>query len=160
MANHPAILIVDDELNDLLLAQRAFAKAKLLNPVYTVKSGEQAISYLNGQGIYSDRDKYPLPALLLLDLNMPMVDGFEVLRWIRDQPKFKEIRVVVLTGSDSLRDVNAAYQAGANSFMIKPVDFERFAELSQMFGGAWLWTQTETVMTEPSTPSRQVVTRN
>jgi CheY-like chemotaxis protein len=128
MARHPVILVVDDDMGDRMLAQRAFLKAKLLNPVLSVNSGEQAISYLNGQGIYADREKYPLPSLILLDLDMPTVDGFEVLRWIRDQPKFKSLRVVVLTGSDSLHDVNAAYQAGANSFMIKPVDFERFAE--------------------------------
>jgi len=94
---------------------------------------------LLGSGIYGDREKYPMPSLVLLDLEMPGADGFEVLRWVHKQPSLKHLRIVVLTGSDSLRDVNEAYRAGANSFMIKPVDFERFAELSQTFGGSWLW---------------------
>src|SRR4029077_20868417 len=95
--------------------------------------------YLSGEGKYANRAAYALPSVVLLDLNMPGIDGFEVLRWIRQQPGIKDLRVVVLSGSDAMRDVNLAYQLGANSFLIKPMDFDRFGEISQALGGFWLW---------------------
>jgi CheY-like chemotaxis protein len=151
------ILLVDDDSGDVMLAQRAFLKARLVNPIRSLKSGELAIEYLSGEGEYSDREKYPMPALVLLDLKMPGKDGLEVLRWIRahEDPQVNSLRVVVLTGSDAIRDVNSAYGAGANSFMIKPVDFERFAELSQAFGGSWLWMH-QTVRSEAIETPRRV----
>jgi CheY-like chemotaxis protein len=140
MPEQSVILLVDDDAVDVQLAQRAFLKATLENPLQTVKSGEEAIAYLIGDGIYADREKYPMPALVLLDLRMPGIHGLDVLRWIRRQADLKELRVVVLTGSESIRDVIEAYAAGANSFMIKPMDFERLAKLGQAFGGCWVWT--------------------
>src|SRR5204863_7172656 len=118
----------DDSEEDILLIRKAFEKALILNPIYAVKSGEEAISYLQGKGAYSNRDEYPLPDLLLLDLKMPGVDGFQVLRWIRQDPGLRLLRVLVFTSSDQLRDVNQAYQLGANSFMVKPADFQNFVE--------------------------------
>jgi CheY-like chemotaxis protein len=100
------------------------------------------MDYLSGEGRYANRAEYPLPALVLLDLKMPGMDGFEVLRWIRQQPGIRGLRVVVLSGSDAMQDVNLAYQLGANSFLIKPVDFDRFVEISQALGGFWLWMST------------------
>jgi CheY-like chemotaxis protein len=140
MSDQALFLLVEDDENDILLVRRAFLKAKILNPLYVIKGGEAAIAYMNGDGPYSNRAEYPLPALVLLDLNMPGMDGFEVLRWMRQQEQFRRMRVVVLTSSNDLRDVNLAYQIGANSFLVKPVDFERFVEISQALAGYWLWT--------------------
>lgn len=132
-------LLVDDNRDDALLIQRAFIKAKVLNALQVVNSGQEAIAYLSGTGKYSNRAEFPLPSLLLLDLNMPGMDGFELLRWLRQQPTLRTLRVVVLTSSDDMRDVNAAYKLGANSFLIKPADLDRFVEISQALSGYWIW---------------------
>jgi CheY-like chemotaxis protein len=139
MPEHALILLVEDREDDIVLVKRAFAKANVLNPVHVVRDGAQDIAYLKGEGKYSNRAEYPLPELLLLDLKMPGIDGFEVLKWLRQQSGLQTLRVVVLTSSDQLRDVNAAYQMGANSFLVKPIDFERFVEMSQAISGYWLW---------------------
>jgi CheY-like chemotaxis protein len=139
MSDQALFLLVEDGEDDLLLIKRAFMKAKMLNPVQVVKTGEEAIAYLQGRGKYSNRAEFPLPSLVLLDIKMPGLDGFQVLEWIRAQPALKPLRVVMLTSSDDMRDVNRAYQLGANSFLIKPVDFERFVEISQALAGYWLW---------------------
>src|ERR1043166_4419196 len=111
------ILLVEDREEDVILLRRAFTKANFLNPIQVVSDGDEAIAYLQGAGKYADRSEYPLPKLVLLDLKMPRKDGFEVLQWIRQQPGLSAIRVVVLTASDTVRDVNRAYQLGANSFL-------------------------------------------
>ncbi|MCE0496923.1 MAG: response regulator [Methylacidiphilales bacterium] len=134
----PVILLVDDSAKDCLLMQQAFIRAKVLNPLVAVQGGEEALMYLSGTGKYANRAEYPLPAFILLDIRMPRMDGFEVLRWIRTQPRLETLRVVMLTASDDTRDMNLAYQLGANSFLVKPVDFERFAEISQALSGCWL----------------------
>jgi CheY-like chemotaxis protein len=139
MPEHALILLVEDREDDVVLVRRAFAKANVLNPMHVVPDGAEAIAYLKGEGKYSNRAEYPLPELLLLDLKMPGTDGFEVLKWMRQQPGLKTLRVVVLTSSDQMRDVNAAYQMGANSFLVKPIDFERFVEMTQAISGYWLW---------------------
>lgn len=132
-------LLVEDGEDDVLLIKRAFIKANVLNPLQIVTSGEEAIAYLEGTGKYRNRTEFPLPALVLLDIKMPGLDGFQVLDWIRAQPDLRALRVVMLTSSDDMRDVNRAYQLGANSFLIKPIDFERFVEISQALAGYWLW---------------------
>ena len=133
------ILIAEDNDDHVALILRAFRKASLLNPVFVVKNGVEAIDYLDGKGQYADRQKYPLPSLMLLDLRMPMKDGFEVLHWIRGSPQLRGLRVVVLTTSEDLRDVNRAYQMGVNSFLVKPLDLEDFVNLSNAIKGYWLW---------------------
>lgn len=132
------ILVLEDEESDVLLIRRTLANSGIPNPRHFVKSGEEAINYLLGVGCYSDKEKYPSPALVLLDLKLPTMDGFAVLKWIRAHPDFKDLRVVVLTGSSRIRDVNKAYELGANSFLVKPLEFENIASL---FGaiGAQLW---------------------
>jgi len=133
------ILLVDDRDDDLMVIKRAFAKARILNPLQTATSGEEAIAYLCGEGKYSNRAEYPLPELILLDLKMPGLSGFDVLRWVRQHPTLKTIRIVVLTASDHIRDVNLAYELGANSFLVKPVEFDRFLDLANAINGYWLW---------------------
>jgi len=98
--NLGVFLLVEDNADDVVLIQRAFAKAKVLNPLQITRRGEEAIEYLSGTGKYSNRSEFPLPALVLLDLNMPGLNGFDVLRWIREQPGLVTLRVVVLTSSD------------------------------------------------------------
>jgi CheY-like chemotaxis protein len=137
--DHAVILLADDRDDDVFLIRRSFLKANIINPLFVVRDGEEAMHYLAGEGKYSNRDEYPLPDLLLLDLKMPRMDGFEVLRWVREQAGLKALRVVVLTSSDEVRDVNAAYQLGANSFLVKPIDFEHFVKVSQALKGYWLW---------------------
>jgi len=133
------ILLAEDEEDHVALIRRAFKQAHLVNPLHAVHDGEETIEYLKGEGKYANRAEYPLPALLLLDLKMPRQNGFEVLKWIRQQPGLSSLRVIVLTGSDDLRDVNRAYQLGANSFLVKPADFEQFVSVIQALQGYWVW---------------------
>lgn len=139
MFGQALILLVDDNADDVLLVRRALTQARVINPLQVVMTGEEAIDYLSGKGRYANRGDYPLPGLVFLDIKMPGLDGFDVLGWIRLQPALHDLRVVMLTSSDDMRDVNAAYQRGANSFLIKPLDFERFAEISQALAGYWSW---------------------
>jgi CheY-like chemotaxis protein len=140
MSDQALFLLVEDEERDIHLIRGAFLKAKIVNPLYVVRSGEEAVAYLRGEGRYGNRTEYPLPALVLLDLRLPGMDGYGVLRWIRGEPGLRNLRVLVLTGFGDMRDANVAYQAGANSFLVKPMDFQRFVEISQALGGYWVWT--------------------
>jgi len=138
MSETSIILVAEDREDDILLIKQALAKANVSRPLYFVCDGEEAIAYLQGIGKFSNRDEHPLPDLLLLDLKMPRIDGFEVLKWIRQQPGLSTMRVVVLTSSTDMKDVNLAYQLGANSFLVKPLDFECFAELGKFINEYWL----------------------
>ena len=151
MSDQALFLLVEDAETDAILIRRAFVKGNIVNPLQVVNSGDQAIAYLKGEGIFANRAEYPLPELVLLDLKLPGIDGFQVLRWIRQQPELKALRVVVLTSSDRIQDVNLAYQLGANSFLVKPVDFERFVEISQALKGYWLWLSRAPELSRPPT---------
>jgi CheY-like chemotaxis protein len=137
------ILLVDDWEDDIFLIRRALEKGNVPNPIHVVTRGEEAIAYLKGEDKYANRDEYPLPGLILLDLKMPGMDGFEVLKWIRRQPGLSSIRVIVLTSSNRIRDVNEAYHIGANSFLVKPTDFEQFAATCKLINEYWLKTDQE-----------------
>src|SRR4051812_33029458 len=102
MSEQELILIAEDREDDVLLIRRSLERARVLNPIQIVRNGEETISYLQGEGKFANRDEYPLPSLLLLDLKMPRTDGFEVLRWIRQQPALKALRVIVLTSSEDI----------------------------------------------------------
>ena len=144
-------MLVEDNENDVLLVQRAFSKSNILNPLAVVRNAEEAIAYFMGIGTYKNRSEYPLPSLVLLDLKLPGMSGIEFLRWLRQQPGYASTRVVVLTSSTLTQDVNAAYQAGANSFLIKPVDFERFLEITSALSGYWMRMDTQPVTERPCT---------
>jgi CheY-like chemotaxis protein len=143
------ILLADDTPNDVLLIKRAFEKAGMLNPVQVVRDGEEVVAYLSGDGQFSNRVEYPLPSLLLLDLKMPRMDGFEVLRWIRHQPSLRALRTVVLTSSEDIYDINRAYELGANSFLVKPMEFEHFTEVSKGIKRYWLRVDKEPSIERP-----------
>jgi CheY-like chemotaxis protein len=117
------ILIAEDDENDVFLIKRAFHQAQFDNPLQVVPSGEEAIAYLKGDPPFADREKYPIPALVLLDLKMPRKNGFEVLAWLREHPEFNPLPVVVLTSSQESADINRAYALGANSYLVKPANF-------------------------------------
>jgi CheY-like chemotaxis protein len=138
MNDGATILLAEDREDDIILIQRAFKAGGIRYPLMVVRDGEEAIAYLSGAGRYSNRELYPIPGLFLLDLTLPVTDGFEVLRWIRSQPNLKNIPVVVLTASDRIRDVNQAYQLGAHSFLVKTLDFQDAIALAQSISDYWL----------------------
>lgn len=117
------ILLVDDQEPDVVLIKRAFSKAGLKYPLISVPGGLEALAYLNGDPPYHDRARYPFPVLVLLDVRMPVMDGFEVLASIRHDPRFASLPVVLLTGSHEKGQADRAQQAGATSFIIKSLDF-------------------------------------
>ena len=131
MNENRTILLVDDSENDICLVRVAFSKAEITNPIQEVHNGDEAIAYLQGEPPFDDRSKFPLPALMLLDLNMPTRNGFEVLEWLRSQPGLKRINVVILTASLREEDVDHAFDLGANSFLVKPSSIEGLIAISR-----------------------------
>ena len=138
MPERAVILVAEDEEDDILLLTYAFSKAGIDNPVHFVRNGLELVSYLKGDGKYLNRDEYPLPDLLLLDLQLPGYNGFEVLAWVRSHPGLMRLRIVVLTSSNQERDVNHAYRLGANSFLVKPNDFVGLVLLAKLIQQTWL----------------------
>ena len=132
------ILVVEDREDDILLLRKALGLASVVNPLHFVRTGEEAVSYISGEGKYARRDEFPLPLLILLDLKLPGMSGFEVLTWIRQQEGLRGLPVVVLTSSDELWDVNRAYELGANSFFVKEFDFNQFVDLTKLLDRYWL----------------------
>ena len=116
----PVILLAEDDPNDVFFMQRALAKAGVNILLQVVKDGQEALDYLAGAGNYNDRVEFPLPSLILLDLKMPFVNGFDVLAWIRSQPALKDLPVVILTSSAEERDRQRATELGAMAYCIKP----------------------------------------
>ena len=138
MINQPAMLYVEDEKTDVLLLRVAFTRAGLTNPVHIAVDGAEAIDYLAGNGPFADRDQHPLPALVLLDLNLPKKSGFEVLNWIRAQPQFYSLPVVIYTSSVGLIDKETAQVFGATDYFVKRSGVNRIAELARSLAERWL----------------------
>jgi CheY-like chemotaxis protein len=138
MNDIPTILYVDDDDNDVLLLKHAIRSAGVSLNVQAVNSPELAGAYLDGKDTYADRNCFPLPALVLLDLKMPRTNGFEVLAWIRKHPTLKHLVVIVLTASKHPPEVNRAYEMGANSYLIKPVALEALVELVKGIASYWM----------------------
>lgn len=128
---HHPIVLVEDNPDDVLLMQRAFRKLNLLNPLRILQDGQEVIDYL----AQPDTDA---PALILLDLKLPRRSGLEVLEWLRAQPRLRRCPVVVLTSSKEAPDVQAAYDLGANSYLIKPVEFQSFIDMVGTLNLYWL----------------------
>lgn len=138
MIDESTILLADDNPDDALLMKLAFRKAGIINPIQVVKDGTEAIEYVKGEGPYVDRKRHPFPALLLLDLKMPRLSGFEVLSWIRQQPGLKRLVVIVLTHSNETPDIDRAHDLGANSYLVKPSNFNNFVEMVKSLKSYWL----------------------
>ncbi|MCG8697194.1 MAG: response regulator [Bacteroidales bacterium] len=126
------ILLIEDNPMDLDLTMRAFAKKKLENPIQVARDGEEALDYLKKWEVGEQ-----VPIVILLDLNMPKVSGLEVLKELKTHPDFKKIPVVVLTTSSESTDIESAYQLGANSYIVKPVNFEKFVEVTDQIDVYW-----------------------
>lgn len=133
-----AILLVEDNPSDVELTKRAFTKSGILNELSVAKDGEEALEYLFCTGRYADRDPQDLPTVVLLDLHLPKIDGFEVLRRIRSNDTTKRLPVVILTTSNEPLDVATCYDDGANSYIRKPVNFTQFADAITQLGLYWL----------------------
>ena len=132
------VLLVEDDLNDIFLVKRAFKMAHVKNPLQIVTDGQEAITYLRGEGKYSDRETYPLPKLIVMDIKMPRLTGFEVLEWVKGkQGLLRRIPVIIVSSSDNPSDINRAYELGANAYMVKPVNFRAVEHLFQSITQYW-----------------------
>ena len=133
----PVILLVEDNEDDVVMIRHSLKKANITLPLHVVRDGREALAYLNGEGEYGSPD-FPIPALVLLDLSLPRMNGFEVLRCARERPYLDSVPIVVLTGSVDPRDPEAAYALGANSFLSKPADFRDAVRLMLLVVAQWL----------------------
>lgn len=132
------VLLIEDDSNDILFIQRAFRQANITATVDVVQDGDRAIDYLSGNGEYAERDRYPLPTLILLDLKLPRRSGIEVLEWIRQQPVIKRIPVIILTSSKETLDVDQSYDLGVSSYLVKPVSFNALSQMFVALNAYWL----------------------
>jgi CheY-like chemotaxis protein len=132
------ILLCEDCREDALLLRRAFAKAGLSHQILDVRNGQQAINYLAGSALFADRSLHPLPALVLLDIKMPLMDGFEMLSWLKTRPDLKSLPVLVLAGSNSSADIQRAIELGAHDYLIKPRAWPGYVALAQTLHDRWL----------------------
>lgn len=132
------ILQVEDDESDVLFLSMAAEKAGIMKPVQVVRDGREAIDYLSGNGKFANRDQHPLPCVILLDLRLPQVPGLDVLKFIRSQPQFASIIVIVFTSSDQDSDVESAYRLGANSYLVKPANPADLLNLVTLIKNYWL----------------------
>jgi two-component system response regulator len=132
------ILMADDDVDDQMLAKEALQESRVLNELYFVSNGVELLAYLRGEGKFSDRVVYPFPSIVLLDLNMPKMDGREALAAIKKDKNIRAIPVVILTTSKAEEDMFKSYDLGAASYITKPVTFEALVELMKALGRYWV----------------------
>jgi CheY-like chemotaxis protein len=135
--NYP-ILLVEDAEDDVFIMKRALKAAGITNPLQVVGDGDAAVEYFRGSGKFGDRQSYPLPSIVFLDLKLPLRSGHEVLTWVRERAEFSSIVIVVLTSSEEPEDLRKAYQLGANSYLVKPPTSEQLVEVAKAFKWYWL----------------------
>jgi CheY-like chemotaxis protein len=132
------VLLVEDDLNDIFIVKRAFKMADIPTPLQVVTDGQEAIGYLRGEGKYQDRDAFPLPKLIVMDIRMPRRTGFEVLEWVKNGSRLlRRIPVVIVSSSQNPSDINRAYELGANAYMIKPMNFREVEHLFETITHYW-----------------------
>jgi CheY-like chemotaxis protein len=136
------ILVADDNWDDVELLERCLRGVPIHNPIYKLRTGDDVITYLRGETPEADRTKPSMPWMVMLDLDMPGKDGFQVLEWIRSQPRLSRMRVVMLTGSDHIKDMTRAYRLGANSFLVKPVRTQDIINLAMAVRDGWEFGKT------------------
>ncbi len=132
------ILVAEDDPTDAFFFQRAFGRAGLPATLHFVRDGQKVLDYLQGEGQFADRTSYPMPQLLLLDLKMPRLDGFDVLKWVRKQPGLSGLPVVIFSSSEEPKHVARAYGMGANSYLVKPHSMAELTALVGQFKRSWL----------------------
>jgi CheY-like chemotaxis protein len=133
-----AILLVEDEEHDVLFMQMALEEAQAKNRLSVVRDGREAIAYLSGEGQFANRQEFPLPGLMLLDLRLPRVPGLEVLKWARQQPAFAQLPILICSSSCQDSDVATAYQLGTNGYLVKPSHMSERLELVRRIKRYWL----------------------
>jgi CheY-like chemotaxis protein len=133
-----ALLLVEDNEDDVFLMRRALKGARVVNPLHVVEDGQAAVDYLAGTGKYADRESYPLPAVVFLDLKLPYLSGHDVLAWIRRQKELESMVVIVLTSSNEANDLSRCYALGANSYLVKPPTPDQLEDLAKAFKWYWL----------------------
>jgi CheY-like chemotaxis protein len=138
MANSDCILVVEDREEDVFLLEYAFKEVEIKNPVRVVADGQEAIDYLSGTGKFADRKQFPMPGLVLLDLQLPHKMGLEVLEWVRQQSELESLIVIILSSSIHEGDIQRAYELGANAFLVKPSSTETLADMCQALKHFWL----------------------
>lgn len=138
--SHLTVLLVEDNPRDVRLTQRAFTQAHLSHDLRVVRDGDEALAYLNREGAYEDPSTSPRPDVMLLDLNLPRMGGHDLLEHVKQDARFKQLPVIVLTTSGRIDDIRQAYEAGANAYLLKPVEFSRFIEVIEQLGKFWLET--------------------
>jgi len=134
------ILVAEDDSADAFFLKRAFSKVGVPTSLHFVRDGQEVLDYLFGEGQFADRQAYPGPDLLLLDLKMPRVDGFQVLDWVRRQPRLKRLPVIIFSSSPLDKDINRAYDLGANSYLVKPHSTEDLVALVEKLKNYWIET--------------------
>lgn len=132
-----SILLVEDDSNDVLLMKHALEKNGIRSPLQVVGDGEEAVSYLQHSGLYSDRTRFPFPSVILMDLKMPRSSGLEVLRWLKQHNRCPAVPTIVLSASRIESDVAEAYRLGATSYFVKPIDFYDLLELVRLMHEYW-----------------------
>lgn len=132
------ILLVEDSEDNIFLVRHAMRKAGVTTRLEVVTSGEEAVAYLGGTNGFSNWNQFPLPAIVLLDLKMPGMNGFEVLKWVRQHPGLRALRVAMLTSSDMPAEIKEAHELGANIFLTKPVDLDKLVEIMKTLSEHWL----------------------
>ncbi len=138
MDSAPVILVAEDDPNDVFFLRRAFQKAGVKCHILDVSNGQEAIFYLQGSAPYTNRMDYPLPQLLLLDLKMPLMNGFDVLEWLRAKPELAQMPAVVLSSSGHAEDMTRAQRLGARGYLVKPSDLAQLSQLAKEVEAKWL----------------------
>jgi len=151
MLDQAPILLAEDDQNDVYLMRQAFAAAAILNPLIVVNNGREAVEYLGGKGTYAQREKYPLPALILLDLKMPWMDGFDVLKWLRRRPEFHSLPAVILTSSKLQSDMDQSRLMGVYDYRVKPHNLAGLVTLLEDIRKCWLGGKTKLLLKIPDT---------
>jgi CheY-like chemotaxis protein len=144
------ILQVEDDAHDVFLLQRAFVEAGIHNPVTVATDGQMAIDYLAGVDQFANRERFPLPGLVLLDLKLPRQSGREVLQWMRAHPSLRRTVIIVFTAAQYVGDIGLAYDLGVNSFVVKPVDFSQYLDIARLLRDWWLRYNQYAPLTEPA----------
>jgi CheY-like chemotaxis protein len=146
------VLAADDEESDRLLLIRAFKLFEIPIPIQVVKNGEEVVAYLSGAGRYADRNQYPIPTVILLDIKMPRMDGFDVLEWIKRNPQYSVVPTIVWSSSRMLQDVKKAYELGANAYLQKPSSLHEIQSLMELTFRFWSIAEKPSQRNDPLIP--------